>query len=566
MMKRMFVLFLMFGFVFSQSAFIINSTNGVTDVYSSSAHKVHVDTFGINPDLGLRLCAAGQRYVAAVYSADLGGGSYEYIAVSWNLSTGSDKTLVFTDVDAGGGCYYTSIDAYAFSQFRDNTRTPPVHVSAFPGRIHALYSNNVDGSSPAFVAVNYSNGWLRGSYLTTLTFNQGTGQVTADVNSITFETDVGSITKAPSDADWGLSSSTGRSMLIALCSDDIGDGCSDAVVANDSGDLPVQLSLGSPANDQVVNNSYVVVNGLGYPICIGSDLAASVSANPGSIYYNHTSNITVTLTNNGNVDVTTDFTLMLNITGPGAYINSTTWTITETIPASGGTTQRSMNWTADGQSGAYTATAYGDVDEDIVECSEANNNASTGITVSPVYVLHVEIDGNDSDIFPIWGRPYNVTMWLTDSDGNFVANPRYVITETNGLNFFAPTQVWNSGGTDYGLKTYNMGEMTGNNTGHIRITLAPTCNLLYTTYAAENVDLYVGNYSIMVNAYSGGSPLMLLYNNSLTTDYPLSIGDYTCADPGWVNNKELVNKNKYVLWIYDWIYQMYIIAKKLVVP
>jgi hypothetical protein len=56
------------------------------------------------------------------------------------------------------------------------------------------------------------------------------------------------------------------------------------------------------------------------------------------------------------------------------------------------------------------------------------------------------------------------------------------------------------------------------------------------------------------------------YNGTLTQNYPLLIGNWTCADPGWVNSKELVNKDSYVLDVYDWLYEVYSITKKLVVP
>ncbi|MFH1394219.1 MAG: CARDB domain-containing protein [Candidatus Micrarchaeota archaeon] len=553
------------GLAFSQTAYIIDNTNTVTDVYSSAAQKVYADTFGVNPDLGMRLCGAGMRYVAAVYSADLGGGTVIQVPVSWNLTTGSPYTLVYTSINAGGGCYYTPIDAFAFSQFRDFSRTPPVFVSAFPGRIHAMYSNNVDGSGASYVGIAAPNGWLRGSYSTTRSFSQATGNVTADVTSITFETDVGSISRSPADAEWGLSSTTGRSMLIALCSDDIGDTCDDAIVVNTSAQLPVQLDLGLPVNDQVVYNRFVVVDGLGDAICIGSDLSTSISANPSNIYYGATSNITITLTNNGNVDITTDFILALNMTGPGGYTNNTQWTITNNLAAGGGTTSRSIIWPAEGASGTYTFTARGDQNNQLAECNKNNNNASTNVNVNPFYTLHIMIDDNYTNIFPLWGRPYNVTMWVTDSNNNTVANPRFVITETNGLSLFSPTQVWNDSGTGRGLSSFTRAEMVGNASGYARFVLSPTCNLLYTVYASENVAPYVGNYGIIVNVFAPGA-LILAYNGTLTTDVPLLIEDYTCADPGWVNDHELVNKDQYVLWIYDWIYQMYAITMKLVVP
>ncbi len=560
-MKRLILLLFCFGLAFSQSAAIIDNTNTVKDVYSSSAFKVYVDTFGVNPDFGIRLCNVGQKYVGAVYSANLGGGNYRYITISKNLTTGSINTLVYTSTNLGGGCYATPIDAFAFSQFRDFTRTPPVYVSAFPGRIHVLYSDNADGSSPSFVGVPTSNGWLRGSYsvpLSVSSFNQSTGLVTADITSITFETDAGSITKSPSDSEWGLNNATGRSMLLALCTDDFGDSCSDAVIVNRSADLPARLSLGLPTNDQVIYNRYVVVDGLGYgPLCIGADLnlvSVVFSANP--VNPGQPSNVTITIRNDGNVNITTDFRLTLNITGPGGFFNQTNWTITENL-APGQSTTRNITFTNTTRSGNYVFTAHADSLNGIVECNETNNINSGTLTVIKTYTIHVLIDGVENDTFPFAGRPYNLTVYLNDSDGNIVPNVKFVFTETNGLNPFTPTQIWNNSGNLIGLKSYSIGEITSNSSGYAMLAAVPTCNRLYADPIRGPLLISnIGNYSMKVEAYEGGT-----YRANKT----LYVTDATCADPGWVNNKELLNKD-YVEPVYDWLYTMYSIMKKLLVP
>jgi hypothetical protein len=559
MMKKLIILVLFFGFAFSQSAQIIDNANTVQNVSSSAAFKVYADTFGINPDFALRLCGVGQRYVSAVYSANLGGGNYRYVTISKNLTTGSSDTLVYTSNNLGGGCYGTPVDAFAFSQFRDFTRTPPVYVSAFPGRAHAMYSNSVTGSSPGFIGMNYSDGWLKGSYSVPIPplFNQGTGMVTANVNSITFETDVGSVTKISSDPEWGLNSSTGRSMLLALCSDDFGDVCSDAVIANASGDLPVSLALGSPTNDQVIYNRYIVVDGLGYgPFCIGADLtlvSVGFSANP--VNPGVPSTTTITIRNDGNVNVTTDFRLTLNITGPGAYFQQYNWTITEDL-APAGTTTRNLVFNDTNTSGNYVFTAEADSLDEIVECNENNINSNT-LTVIKTYTIHVLIDGVENDTFAYSGRPYNVTVYLNDSDGNIVTNSKFVFTETNGLNPFTPTQIWNDGIANYGVKSYSIGEMSSNASGYAMLAVVPTCNRLYNDpIKGPLLVANIGNYFMEVKAYEGA-----IFRANKT----LYVTDDTCADPGWVNNKELINKD-YVQPVYDWLYTMYSILKKLLVP
>lgn len=560
-MKRLVVLFLIFGLSFSQSAYIINSTNGITNVTASSAYRVYADTFGTNPDLGIRLCGAGQKYVAAVYSANLGGGNYRYITISWNLTTGSSDTLVYTTNNLGGGCYGTPIDAFAFSQFRDFTRTPHVYVSAFPGRIHLLYSDSVDGASPSFVAVPYANGWLRGNYtvpLSTSSFNQGTGRVTVDVTSITFDTDVGQVSKAPSDSEWGLNNATGRSMLVALCTDDFGDACSDAVIVNRSADLPVQLALGLPTSDQVIYNRYVVVDGLGYgPLCIGTDLTPTVGVAPGTVNAGQNSTITITTTNNGNVGVTTDFRVTVNITGPGGYFEQRNYTITQDL-APGASNVTTFIFTNTSRSGVYTFTAEVDSLHEIVECNEINVESNT-LTVQRTYRLYVFIDGVLNDTFPYSGRPYNVTVYVNDSDGNLVPNTRFVFTETNGLNPFTPTQIWDDGSSTYGVKSAAIGEITGNSSGYAMLAVLPTCNQLYKDPVVGPLLISkIGNYSMKVDAYDSGGTLIV-------SNHRLYVANDTCPQPGWVNNKEIVNKY-YVEVVYDWLYKMYVIAKQIMVP
>lgn len=559
--KRIFLFLVLVQVFFGQSAYIINNSLSAQNVSAGYVGDwLYMIDSQSNPDLGLKLCNAGQKYVGAVYAANVSG-TYQYYLVSWNLTSGATNSLVFTTLSGGGaGCYYTPIDAFAFSQFKDSGKTPPVFVSAFPGRIHVLYSDNADGSSPSFVFLNYSNGWLRGSYgvsLSTSSFNQSTGKVTANVSSIVLERGSGgSVSILPSDSKSGLSSAVGRSILMALCSDDYGANCSDAILVNSSSQLPVQLSLNMPTNDTVTYSRYVVVNGLGYgPICIGADISPSVSVNPGSVYPNNSSNITITLTNTGNVNITTNFRLTLNVSGPGGFFNQTNWTITEDI-APGGSVQRSINFTNTSRSGTYTFTAQADSLNQVVECNE--NNIATGtLTVIKTYELHVIIDGVESDTFDYAGRPYNVTLYVNDSDGNVVSDATFELTETNGLNPFAPTQVYTDGsGYNHSVKSYSIGVVRSNSTGYAVLAVVPTCNRLYDDplkgpVLADNI----GNYSLTVRAYGTGFDITRTLN----------VSNKSCADPGWVNDKEVINK-EYIEPIYDWLYEVFAIVKKILVP
>lgn len=562
-MKKILILLLSLPLLFAATANIVDSNNATTDVESSAAYKVYVDTFGNNPDFALELCAAGPKYVAAVYSANLSG-TFLLLPISKNLTAGSTNTLVYTSIGSGP-CYYTPVDSFAFSQFKDFTRTPDVYVSAFPGRIHALYANNPDGTgAPDLVPLDYADGWLDGSYSTSRSFSQATGLVTANVNTISFQTEIGLITKTPNDPEWGLNSSTGRSMLIALCDDDFGNECDDAEIVNSSSDLPVGLSLIGTVNDQNVHNRYVVVDGLGDAICIGADLAPTITFSANPISYGESTNITVTVANNGNVNVTTDFILQLNISGSG-YSDSINYSITEDLASGGGSTTRNYTFNATGLAGAVNIRAYADRDNDIAECDKSDNLDTATLTINPVWYMHIWIDGVYTNSFPEWGRPYNVTIFINNSNGAVEPNAQYIITEMNGLNAFIPTQVWNDtdSGSPLGVTTSSVATARGNTSGHVRLTIIPTCNKLYTDYAYLGVDAYVGSYAMYVQSSPSHS---FAYNGSTVTNYPLLVTNMTCADPGWVNNKELINKDTYVLDVYDWIYQVYSITKKLVVP
>ena len=553
------MLLLFSSLTFSQAAYIVNLTNGVVDVYDSSAYKVYGDTFGINPDFGMRICDVGPKYVGAVYSANVSG-TLVYTTISWNLNGSSDSLVYAGTGCAGPGvCYCTSVAAFAFSQFKDDTRTPPVYVAAFPGRIHALYSNSVIGSSPELVLVPQANGWLQGNYvvpLSTNSFSQGTGRVTATVSNIQFETDAGTQFKSPADADWGLNAATGRSIVMALCTDTAGDNCSDAAIVNSSAQLPQYLSVGAIAvDDQHLSNHYVVVNGLAFgPVCIGSNLVTSVSTTPSSVNPGGTSNISVSVTNNGNVNVTTPFVITLNTTGPSGFFEQRNWTISQTIPP-GGSVSRSYNFTNTSKSGTFTFSALADANNAIAKCDGGSTNSNT-VNVIKLYTLHVFIDGVENDTFAFAGRPYNVSVYVNDSDGNVVNNANFVFTENNGLNPFVPTQIWNSSGTLYGVASTSTGYVHSNGSGVAMLAVVPTCNKLYSDpVRGPLLTANIGLQSVSVRGYGAGFDITRT----------LYVNDSSCADPSWSNDKEIINKD-YVEPVYDWLYQVYSITKKLLVP
>ncbi|MEM4332356.1 MAG: CARDB domain-containing protein [Candidatus Micrarchaeia archaeon] len=554
-------LFMLLSQAFPQAAYITNSSGHVWNVTASYTQKVYVDVLpdpATNPDFTIKICDVGKKYVAAVYAMNTSG-TATYITISKDLTAGSSATLVNASVSAGGTCYMTPVDKFAFSQFKDFTRTPIIYVSAFPGRPYILYSNSIDGSNPSFAFLDYKNGTLRGTYSTTATYSHTTGNVTGSISAITFQTDAGTQVKSPSDPDWGISSSKGRALIVGLCSDDHGSSCCDAKIINSSSQLPVQLRFNETVNDQRAYTRYFVVNGIGTALCIGSNIVPTLGFSANPIYSGSSSVATITLTNTGNVPITTDFNLTLNITGPGGYVNSTSWIITENL-LPGGSTTRSVTFSNTARSGSYIFTAHADRNNVLVECDE-NNIVSGTLVVNPVRTLYILIDNNKTNIFPYAGRPYNVTMYINDSDGNIYPSPVLIITEINGLNPFTPTQIWNSSGTLIGVSSTVRGTITGNTSGYAKLVIAPTCNKLYNDPVRGPIlSSRIGNYSMYVT-----TPVTVYYNGSFTTTVPLLVSDKSCADPGWVNSKEIQSKD-YVLPVFDWLYEMFSITKKLVAP
>jgi hypothetical protein len=399
---------------------------------------------------------------------------------------------------------------------------------------------------------------LRGSFSLGASYSDASNNVTGSIGSITFQTDAGPQTKSPADADWGINPATGRALIVGLCSDDYGGACCDAKIINSSAQLPVQLRFNETVNDQFAYNRYFVVNGLSTGLCIGANIVPSIGfAPPSPINSGDSSVATVTLSNNGNVPITTDFNLTLNITGPNGYVNATSWLVTDNIPA-GGSVSRAVTFTNSSKSGTYVFTAHADRNNDLVECDESNI-VTQNLVVSKLYVLHTFIDGVENDTFLQAGRAYNLTAYVTDSDGNVVNDTNFVFTETNGLNPFTPVQLWNQSGALFGVKSTITGTASSNSTslGNISLAMLPTCNTIYNDPVnGPLVNSSVGDYSLTIRGYGAGFDITRTMN----------VTDKTCNYPGgFVNDREVLNKY-YVEFVYDRLYEAFSVLKQMLVP
>jgi hypothetical protein len=531
-MKKILVLVMAlfcFSAAFAVSGAIINSgetAKNITYLTTANAYKDAAP----NDDLGLALCDVGPKWVGAAFALN-NSGTWIYNVV--NQRAGSTTYSLINTSNTATICsgYYTPIDSFLFSS-SSIASVPPAFVAAFPGRIYILYSDYQDGTLPEFVLVNFANGSMRGSYSVSSTFDQATKNVSLNVNSISFETDIGTVSKAPSDGTYGLSND--RRLVVGVCTDDSGENCSDGKILNSGGQLPVTLSTGlASVDDQSVYTRYSVVNGLGYSFLIGANLQASVNASNPNPYDGDVINLGVTIYNTGNVNVSSTFNVTL-------YDNDVPFNTTEitqdVVP--GNNLYFTVPYNTYGKSGSHTIVASSDSSDKIVETSEADNNGSTVVNVQTTYHAIVYVDGIQTYTFDEAGRPYTVTVSVINSSGSPTENATVRITEVNGLNMFAQMQLWNDtyfANNKTGLKSYSIAEIVTNSTGNVSFTLVPTGNKLYVSPYSDtyNASSYVGNYSLYLEIYLNGQRQKI--NGSYQDMIPLYLTNLTPVTTGLTN-------------------------------
>ena len=538
---------------------------------STSPNKWYQDAISMNPDVGIQLCDAGQQYVVGTYAINVGG-SWKYVPITYKSST---EALTHTDVDKGGGCYFTSPGDLTFSPSYLQTPDPDIYYAAYPGRIWVGYADNSNpGTINNFVFAG-NNGKLLGSYTIGRSFSEATREITVQTPTISFQTPSGTFNKLATDSQFGVS--TEKQIVVGACVDDYGSSCSEGYVVPSEKNFPMSLNSGlsaSDVNDQHTYTRYIVINGLGNPICIGANLKVSVdSITPNPIYYGQTLNIAFTISNprdtpyeinGGNVGVTNSFDIKLtiyNTSNPGDIIYQTTQTITDDIGVDG-TLSGTANWLAQAHSGNYTVQIEVDNNNNIAECNEADNSATANFKLKPVYIPNIKIDGASSTSFPYPGVPYNFSIHLMNSDGENVSNATVRVVEENGIDLLGPTQIWNRSTSNTtkektGLKSYNIAEFKTDYLGNAVMTLIPTGNKLYSPeYNYTNISNYVGNYKIYLSGWShSGEDLIFTILGNVETEYPLSLEhpyEYENA-----NNKNIPNKDTFVQPIFDFVYEVF---------
>ncbi len=560
----------------TDAAMISNTGNLVQNLYftgsATNVNKWYQDGISTNPDIGLQLCNHGQKYVGAAYAINVNG-VWKYTLISYHSST---DALAYTNRNDGSNCYSVEPSQVTMSPSSLTTPSPNVFYAAFPGKVEVAYADSPNpGALSNFVYAD-GNGGLAGGYTFDRSFSQSENKITVQTPIINFQTSSETFSKTATDPTFGLDNDK-RRMVIGCCEDSEGLNCSDGYIIPTEKNFPISLETGINSveiNDQRTFTRYIVINGIGSPICIGVNLEPKITdITPNPIYYGQILHITFEVSNprdtpyerkGGNVKLTDPFNVAIKIynsTNPSQVIFQTTETISQAISPDGRVTVNA-NWPAQAHSGTYTVEVYVDPENNIKECDETDNAAKANFILKPVYIPNVKIDGVSSIHFGYPGVPYNFSIHLTNSDGDNVSNAIVQVVEENGLDIFAPTQIWNRSTSNLtkeksGLKSYNIAEFQTDYRGNAEMTLIPTGNKLYSSeYNYTNVSEYVGNYKIYLKGTtSSGENLIFTVNNNPTNEYPLVLDNpYTYLH---ANSKDPVNANQFVKPIMEFVYEAF---------
>ena len=522
-----------------------------------------------NPDIGIELCDAGSRYVGAVNAINIGG-TWQYFLVSYSSST---NALALTTEDQGNGCYQAQPGYITISPSKLSTPSPEVYRASLPSNLYIGYDTSANPGGISDFVYSQGSAKLLGDYSVGRSYVQSTNKITISTPQITFTSTSGSFSKSASDSTFGINSE--RRLALGICDDDHGEGCVDGGILT-SPTFPTSLNTGlstSLVNDQHTYTKYVVLNGIGKSMCIGANLRSVVSVNPDPIYYSQMLNISIILSNprntpyeinGGNVDITSPFDVDVKIYeqgNPSNQVYSTSFSVTGNILA-GGSYPVSITWPANAHSGTYVVSVTADVNNDLTECVESDNDATTTFELKPVTIPEVFIDGVETSNFNNPNVPYKVNIHMKNSDNDILSNATVIITEENGLTLTIPTQIYNrtidssNNSVRDGIRTKTEAMMKTDNSGNLSFTFIPTHNPLYDPdYNYLHLDSYIGDYALyMKGNQSDGSQFKFIKNQVLYSEYNFEIINNTYN--GTLSTKTLEHQT-FVTQMMDFVYHLY---------
>ena len=524
----------------------------------------YVDNAGGNVDFKLEVCGAGlSGYGAAIaYLIAPNSASLQQSFLIALLPNGSS----FAPLSAGPilGCFETT------ASYNINSG-----LARYPAKAFAVVDINGDGTvDPNDLIINMSsNGFFGGSFnarSTTATLQANYVQATGFVNSIgpgsSAQVDICTASGLPSNCGtWGSSSTSqiDASLVMGICVDDAGLVCNDTVKRTlGAANSNLNTSIVNPLDSQIFN-PYFVTNGIGYQFCIGPDVnVVSVNANPSVGPKGTIVNLTAPVVNVNNVDVTTSFTVEFWVSGSnvcnGSIINSGA---NRLQAFSANTKTATCIWDTSSVTPG-TSTIIGTPKDAIVgikDCNDGNDNGTGYFTTETVWMPRVWIDSVETNVFPDAGRPYNLTVFINNSDGG---NPPVLLrlVEENGMSVFAPTQLYTLNIGDSGVISKATSQVITDDTGFISFAVVPTGTKLYNPeYAYLNVSSYVGNHSIYFEIFNNatGAELQLFFNGSKQDDFPFVLTNLSPRTPNATEKRTLVviNQNSLVKEALDLTYR-----------
>ena len=538
---------------------------------SPGTDAYYQDAMGNNPDVGLMLCddtLPPNYYVGLVYLMNQEV-SPQWVLVSYGKSTQNLPLASITESFEGKQCKRTDIGDFTVSPSYYSDRNPVVYVAAFPARAYILYSTSPYGTSPNFVEATNE---LSGSYTCSLSYTYSSNTVDFTLNSIIANTGAGTLSIALDDTYRGIS--TERPILVGVCLNSEGSNCPTGIEKLTSPSFPRTYNFDvskSLVNDQHTYTRYGVVNGLECgQICIGADVTVTTSVALDPIYYSQNQTIYFTVTNLGNVPVTSPFSVKIEIRNSTHTVHEATLSYDVDLAENGGSFSDSYVWQAIGRSGTYTVIVTVDSNNNLVECNEGNNQDSTTFELKPIILPRIFINGNETTIFPNPGLPYNLTLHLKNSDGLNISNGTVILVEENGVSAFVPTQIWNY--TSLPNETSRNGTLVMNSVifrtdyyGWASLTVIPTGNLLYAPqYAYTQIQETLGNYSIYLKGESfDGEEFVFVVEGKVTRKFPLQLQNLYSYEPE-AEKVELPNYENYVETFMNLIYTIFVKFWKMV--
>ncbi len=548
-----------------------------------------------NPDVLAEICGVGPKYVMVGYGARYDNGTVVFVGVSYSSATQSMAyagTPGFTS-----GCYRVANGGEFVISPSYMALTPFTHKAAFPGYLWMMYSDTATGSNAGYVLLENS-GRLLGSY----SFPSGyyrSGFVRA-TNEIVFPAEIGIVfqsasgpfTKTITDSSFGPSLTDYRYLVLAVCTDNIGKNCSSIKVARDASEFPVYLPSGvAPIDDQHSYARYAVINGIGSLVCIGPEIAVSITTDKQEVYWSDSITATITVKNVGNVEITTPFTLRLYLED-SAHRVFKTWSFTVNGLAVDEQKSYSATWDAYNHSGTYYFVAAADESNTIKEWEDEatgacavygrSNTAPKSFTLKDVTIVSIWINesivagwihdgtytpfGYNSLSFPKAGIPYNLTFHFASSDEFYEPNPvprigvKVFLQENNGMVPFVPIQVWNStlngANKTFYTKLTATAELLTDDNGNVSVTVIPTGNKFFLQqYRNYGIADLLGNYTIVMYAQYQGQPLTFVTaprTFELYLNFTLKNFEYTTA----LKKGTYLNAPSYIRAVITWIAQL----------